>query len=292
MWSLNDDTQRKIHVSDQPTMPELSAAKSRQQQAWASGDYAVFGTALVIMGELLCEAAGLRPGERVLDVATGSGNAALAAARRYCEVAGADYVPALLQKGRERATVEGLTVEFREGDAEELPFPDASFDVVLSCVGAMFAPDQERVAAELVRVCRPGGRIALANWVPGSFAGELGSLFGSYQPKVPGLLPPTLWGSEERLQELLGEATESIRIVPRTFVFRYPSVEYYLGILREYLGPTRETFRTLGSEQQESLTRDVVDLVESFNRSGDGTMIVPSDYVEVVAVRRQDDPAH
>ena len=268
--------------------PDLSAAKSRQQQAWASGDYAVFGTALNIMSELLCEAADLRPGEKVLDVATGSGNAALAAARRYCKVTGADYVPALLEKGRERAAVEGLTVDFREGDAEELPFPDAAFDVVLSSVGAMFAPDQERVAAELVRVCRPGGRICMANWVPGSFAGELGSLFGSYQPKVPGLLPPTLWGTEERLQELLGEATESVRIFPRTFTFRYPSVEYYLEILREYLGPTRETFRALGPEEQESLTRDVVDLVGRFNRSGDGTMIVPSDYVEVVAVRRRD----
>ncbi len=275
-------------MSDPSTTSGLSAAKSRQQQAWASGDYAVFGTALNIMGELLCEAADLCPGERVLDVATGSGNAALAAARRYCEVTGADYVPALLEKGRERVAVEGLPVDFREGDAEKLPFPDSSYDVILSCVGAMFAPDQEKVAAELVRVCRPGGRICLANWVPGSFAGELGSLFGSYLPKVPGLLPPTLWGTEERLQELLGDATEGVEISPRTFTFRYPSVEFYLEVLRDYLGPTRETFRALGPEEQESLTRDVVDLVGRFNRSGDGTMIVPSDYVEVVAIRRKD----
>lgn len=274
-------------MTDPPAASDLSAAKSRQQQAWASGDYAVFGTALAIMGELLCEAADLRPGERVLDVATGSGNAALAAARRYCEVTGTDYVPALLEKGRQRTAVEGLEVDFREGDAEELPFPNSSFDVVLSSVGAMFAPDQERVAAELVRVCRPGGRICMANWVPGSFAGELGSLFGSYLPKVPGLLPPTLWGTEERLQELLGEDTRSIRLAPRTFTFRYPSVEYYLEVLREYLGPTRQTFRTLGPEERESLTRDVLDLVRRFNRSGDETMIVPSEYVEVVAVLRR-----
>lgn len=274
-------------MSDQPDMPDLSAAKNRQQQAWASGDYAVFGTALNIISELLCEAADLRPGERVLDVATGSGNAALAAARRYCEVIGADYVPALLEKGRERAAVEGLEVDFREGDAEELPFPDASFDVVLSCVGAMFAPDQEKVATELVRVCRPGGRICMANWVPGSFAGELGSLFGRYSPKVPGLLPPTLWGSEERLQELLGEAAESIKVFPRTFTFRYPSVDYYLKVLQKYLGPTRETFRSLGPEDRERLTRDVVELVGRFNRSGDGTMILPGEYVEVVAVRNR-----
>ena len=274
-------------MSDPPTAPDLSAAKSRQHKSWASGDYAVFGTSLNIMSELLCEAADLRPGEKVLDVATGSGNAALAAARRYCEVTGADYVTTLLEKGRERAAVEGLAVDFREGDAEELPFPDTSFDVILSCVGAMFAPDQGRVAAEMVRVCRPGGRICMANWVPGSFAGELGSLFGRYSPKVPGLLPPTLWGTEERLQELLGESTESIEITPRTFVFRYPSVEHYLEILRNYLGPTRETFRALGPEDQGSLTRDVVDLVGRFNRSEDGTMIVPSAYVEVVAVRHR-----
>ncbi len=270
----------------QPDNPTPHPVKERQQRAWASGDYAVFGAALTIISELLCEAADLRPGERVLDVATGSGNAALAAARRYCEVTGTDYVPALLEKGRERAAVEGLTIDFREGDAEELPFPNASFDVVLSSVGAMFAPDQEKVAEELVRVCRPGGRICLANWSPGSFAGELGSLFGSYSPKAPGLLPPTLWGSEERLQELLGEGTETIRTVPRTFTFRYPSVERYLDILREYLGPTRETFRALGRENQERLTRDVEELVGRFNRSGDGTMVVPSDYLEVIAIRR------
>lgn len=274
-------------MSDPPAASDLSAAKSRHQQAWASGDYAVFGTALNIMSEMLCEAADLRPGEKVLDVATGSGNAALAAARRYCEVTGADYVPSLLQKGRERAAVEGLAVDFREGDAEELPFPDSSFDAVLSAVGAMFAPDQEKVAAELVRVCRPGGRICMANWVPGSFAGELGSLFGRYSTKVPGLLPPTLWGSEERLQELLGEATESIEIMPRTFTFRYPSVDYYLGVLKEYLGPTRETFRALEPDGRESLARDVEELVGRFNRSGDGTMILPGEYVEVVAVRNR-----
>lgn len=275
-------------MTDPTAASSLFNAKNRQQKAWASGDYAVFGTALNVVSELLCEAADLRPGERVLDVATGSGNAALAAARRYCEITGVDYVPALLEKGRERAAVEGLAVDFREGDAENLPFPEATFDVILSAVGAMFAPDQEKVAVELVRVCRPGGRICMANWVPGSFAGELGSLFGRYSPKVPGILPPTLWGTEERLQELLGETTESIEITPRTFTFRYPSLEYYLEVLREYLGPTRERFRALGSEDRESLTREVVDLVGRFNRSGDGTMIVPSDYVEVVATRRRD----
>ncbi|CAN5666148.1 class I SAM-dependent methyltransferase [soil metagenome] len=269
-------------MSGRSPATDQSLVKERQRRAWASGDYAVFGTALTIISELLCEAADLRPGERVLDVATGSGNAALAAARRYCVVTGADYVPALLEKGRERAAVEGLPVDFREGDAEELPFPDSSFDVVLSSVGAMFAPDQEKAASELARVCRAGGRICMANWSPGSFAGELGSLFGRYSPKVPGLLPPTLWGSEERLQELLGGEAESIMTTPRTFTFRYPSVGHYLEILREYLGPTRETFRSLGQEDRESLARDVEKLVESFNRSEDKTMIAPSEYLEVI----------
>ncbi|CAN5904734.1 class I SAM-dependent methyltransferase [soil metagenome] len=272
-------------MSDHSASANLSTAKHRQQKAWASGDYAVFGAALNIMSESLCEAAGLRPGERVLDVATGSGNAALAAARRYCKVTGADYVPALLEKGRERAAVEGLTVDFRVGDAEDLPFADSSFDVVISCVGAMFAPDQERVAAELIRVCRPGGRVCMANWVPGSYAGELGSLFGRYSPKVPGLLPPTLWGNEERLQELFGKSTEHINIISRTFVFRYPSVDYYLRILRDHLGPTRETFRALGREDQDELSREVEELVGRFNHSGDETIIVPSEYLEVVAFR-------
>lgn len=270
-------------MNQRPSTPNASSVKERQRQAWASGDYAVFGTALNIISELLCEAADLHPGERVLDVATGSGNAALAAARRYCTVTGADYVPTLLEKGRERAAVEGLAVEFVEGDAEELPFQDSSFDVVLSSVGAMFAPDQEKAAEEMTRVCRPGGRICMANWVPGSFAGELGSLFGSYSPKAPGLLPPTLWGTEERLQELLGESTASIVAIPRVFTFRYPSVAHYLEILREYLGPTRETFRALGPKDRASLTHDVERLVERFNRSGKETMIVPGDYLEVVA---------
>ena len=273
-------------MSHQSSTPDPSSVKESQRRAWASGDYAIFGTALNIISELLCEAADLHPGERVLDVATGSGNAALAAARRYCEVTGVDYVPALLEKGRERASVEGLPVDFREGDAEDLPFPDAAFDVTLSCVGVMFAPDQEKAAAELLRVCRPGGKICMANWVPGSFTGELGSLFGRYSPKVPGLLPPTLWGTEERLQELLGKDTEGIELFQRGFTFRYPSVDHYLNILREHLGPTRETFLSLEPEGRENLTREVVSLVERFNRSGDETVIIPSDYVEVVATRR------
>ena len=270
----------------QPRTPDLAALKERQKVAWASGDYAAFGATLLVMSELLCEAVDLRPGQTVLDVATGSGNTALAAARRSCETTAIDYVPALLDRGRERAAAERLQVAFREADAECIPFPDASFDVVLSTVGVMFAPDQKKAAGELLRVCRPGGRIGLANWTPDSFAGEQASLFGKYLPFSPGLKPPTLWGTEKRLRELLSGGARDLRIARRSFVFRYRSVRHYLEILQTQLGPTRETFLALGPAERVDLTGDVVDLVDRFNSSDDGTMVVPSDYLEMVMTRR------
>ena len=264
---------------------DLATIKERQRLAWTSGDYAMFGTALLIMSELLCEAVDLRPGQKVLDVATGSGNTALAAARRFGETTGIDYVPALLERGRERAVAERLEVAFREGDAENIPLPDASFDVVLSTVGVMFAPDQEKAAAELLRVCRQGGRIGLANWTPDGFAGELGSLFGKYLPFSPGLKSPVLWGTEEGLRELLGGGARDLRIARRSFVFRYRSVRHYLEVLQTQLGPTRETFRALDPVRREDLVGELVALIGRFNRSGDETLVVPSDYLEVVVTR-------
>ncbi len=245
----------------------------------------MFGAALLIMSELLCEAVDVRPGQKVLDVATGSGNTALASARRFGETTGIDYVPALLERGRERAAAERLKIAFREGDAENIPFPDASFDIVLSTVGVMFAPDQEKAAGELLRVCRPGGSIGLANWTPDGFAGELGRLFGSYLPSPSGLKPPTLWGTEEWLQELLGGGARDLRIKQRSFVFRYRSVQHYLEVLQTQLGPTREALKSLEPTRREDLIGDITSLVGRFNRSGDETMMVPSDYLEVVVIR-------
>jgi SAM-dependent methyltransferase len=264
---------------------DLAAIKERQRLAWTSGDYSMFGAALLIMSELLCEAVDLRPGQRVLDVATGSGNTALAAARRFGETTGIDYVPALLERGRERAAAERLEVAFRKGDAENIPLPDASFDIVLSTVGVMFAPDQEKAAAELLRICRQGGRIGLTSWTPDSFAGEQGSLFGKYLPFSPGLKPPVLWGTEQRLRELLGGGAKDLRIARRNFVFRYRSVRHYLEVLQTQLGPTRETFRALDPVRREDLVGELVALIDRFNRSGDETMVVPSDYLEVVMTR-------
>ena len=263
----------------------LEAIKARQQQTWSSGDYAMVGGTLVVMAETLCEAVDVRPGQRVLDVATGSGNTALAAARRFCDVTGVDYVPELLERGRERAAAERLTVDFRSGDAEALPFQDASFDVVLSSVGAMFAPNQERTAEEIARVCRPGGKIGMVNWTPDGFIGQLFKLTGIYVPPPAGLRSPVLWGTEERVRDLFADRVASLEMTRRTFDFRYRSAEHWVGFFRSYYGPTMKAFETLDEGGRAAYARDLRALIERFNRSGDETMIVPSEYLEVVAVR-------
>jgi ubiquinone/menaquinone biosynthesis C-methylase UbiE len=260
--------------------------KERQRRAWASGDYAAFGSGMMVISELLCEAVDLRPGERVLDVAAGAGNTALAAARRSTDVTGVDYVAELLERGRERAVVEGLSVEFVEGDAESLPFPDASFDAVLSTFGVMFAPDQQAAAAEMLRVCQPSGRIGVASWTPEGFSGKLPELFGRYLPPPAGVDSPMLWGTEDRLRDLLGQGIAEMEATRRDFVFRYRSVERYIEALRTQLGPTRSAFEALGQEDRRSLESEIEDLVRRFNVSGDETMIVPAEYLEVVAVRQ------
>lgn len=272
-------------VTDQSQAPNLSAIKDRQQKTWTSGDYARIGNTLVVIGELLCEAVDVRARDKVLDVATGSGNTAISAARRFCDVTGIDYVPELIENARNRAETEGAEITFDQGDAEDLPYPDASFDVVLSTLGVMFAPNQEKAAAELLRICRPGGKIGLANWTPDGFIGSMFRTQGKHVPPPPGIKPPPLWGTEERLTELLGEGVASLETTRRTYKFRYHSPTHFVEHFRSYYGPTLKAFEALDEEGQEALAKDLVDLLEGWNTSGDETMIVPSDYLEVVAVR-------
>jgi len=265
---------------------DLAAVKSRQQAAWSTGNYAVVGTTLQIVGENLCEALDLRAGSRVLDVAAGNGNATLAAARRFCEVSSTDYVPALLESGRSRAQAEGHAIEFRVADAEALPVPDAPFDVVLSTFGVMFTPDQDKAAAELARVCRPGGRIGLANWTPESFIGQLFKTIARYVPPAPGLKSPGLWGTTARLDELFGAAAGEIRTTRREFTFRYRSPEHWIEVFRSYYGPMNRTFGALDAPRQATFTQDLLALMASRNRSGDDTLVLPSEYLEVVIARK------
>ena len=247
--------------------PDFSAVKQRQQATWASGDFSVVAARIVYQAEQLCETADLQAGWRVLDVATGSGNAALAAARRGCEAVGIDYVPALLERGRIRAEAEHLSVEFLEGDAEQLPFPAATFDAVVSIYGVMFAPDHRRAASELVRVCRPGGRIALACWTPDGFIGETFRLFSRFLPPTPGLQPPVLWGDEAYQRELFGESAASVTAYPRTAIFRYRSAEENVDFFRTYYGPTLRAFEALPAERRAALNDDLIALVQRYDRN-------------------------
>lgn len=265
---------------------DLSALKARQHAAWSAGDYGVVGTTLQIVGEELCEAADLRAGQRVLDVAAGNGNAALAAARRWCDVTATDYVPGLLEHARERAVAERLNVSFQEADAEALPFADRSFDVVLSTFGVMFTADHERAAAELVRVCKHGGKICMANWTPEGFIGQLFKTIARHLPPPPAAQSPATWGIRGRIGDLFEVCASSIRVGQRSFTFRYRSTDHWLDVFSTYYGPVLKAFAALPPVSQAALERDMRALVRTFNRSGDDTMVVPSEYLEIVITRR------
>ncbi|UPK26079.1 class I SAM-dependent methyltransferase [Bradyrhizobium sp. 195] len=266
--------------------PDLTALKQRQHGAWSSGDYAVVGTTLQIVGEQLCEAVDIRAGSKVLDVAAGNGNATLAAARRWCDVTSTDYVPALLERGRERAAAEHLPVEFREADAEALPFADASYDVVLSTFGVMFTPDQDKAASELARVCRSGGKIGLANWTPQGFIGQLFKTIGKHLPPPAGAKSPALWGTAARLEEMFADQAAEIVAEPRMFVFRYRSPGHWLEIFRTFYGPTLKAFAALDEGGQAALKRDLLALLGEFNHANDGTIVVHSEYLQAVITKR------
>jgi len=263
----------------------LRAIKARQQAMWASGDFAVIGTTLQIVGEQLSEAADVRAIHRVLDVAAGNGNATLAAARRFASVTSTDYVPALLERGRRRAEAEGLdSVTFEVADAEALPYRDASFDVVLSTFGVMFAPDHHRSAAEILRVCRPGGRIGLASWTPTGFLGDLFRLIAHYVPPPTGIQSPLLWGTDSHLRELFS-GVSTIEHTLRQFVFRYRSPEHWVDVFRRFYGPTHTAFMKLDADQAADLEKELLALLRSRDRGGDQGLVVPAEYLEAVITK-------
>ncbi len=268
-----------------PVTPDFAAIKQRQQATWASGDYAVVGTTLQIVGEQLAEAVDVLAGERVLDVAAGNGNATLAAARRFAEVTSTDYVGALLDKGAARAQAEGLSVQFQVADVEDLPYADASFDLVLSTFGVMFAPNHAKSAQEMLRVVRQGGRIGLANWTPESFIGRLFKTIGKHVPPPAGVQPPPLWGSEAHLRTLFGDAV-LLRCEKKHFNFRFRSPAHWVQVFREFYGPTHKAFGALQPEGQQALERNILALIAEFNRAAPHSMVVPSEYLEVVATKR------
>lgn len=266
--------------------PDLAAIKTRQQATWASGDYAVVGTTLTIVGESLCEAVDLRAGQAVLDVACGNGVATLAAARRFCKVTGLDYVPSLLARAGERARAERLDIAFVEGDAEALPFADGQFDAALSTFGVMFTPDHARASRELARVVRPGGRIGIASWTPDGFIGQVFGLVGRTLPPPAGLKSPVLWGTVPHCEELFQGVTSSFRAVHREFTFRYLSAAHFIDVFRSYYGPIHKLYAALSEEKAAAFTAELTELIGRFNRSGDDTVVIPSKYLELVIQRR------
>jgi ubiquinone/menaquinone biosynthesis C-methylase UbiE len=268
------------------SIEQLQAIKVRQQATWASGDFAIIGTTLQIVGESLCEAVDLRAGSKVLDVAAGNGNCSLAAARRFCDVISTDYVPALLEDGRRRAEAERLPIVFQQADAEALPFEDDSFDVVLSSFGVMFAPNHPRSAHEMLRVTRRGGRIGLANWTPRGFIGRVFAVMNRHVPPPAGLTPPSRWGMEDHLEELFRAPASDIHTTYRDFVFRYRSPAHWVDLFRRWYGPIHKAFAGMSPAGQLRLEQDLIALVAEFNTSGDASMVVPAEYLEVVVVKK------
>jgi ubiquinone/menaquinone biosynthesis C-methylase UbiE len=269
-----------------PDFVDLAAVKAKQQGAWSSGNYAVVGSTLQMIGENLCEAMDLRAGQKVLDVAAGNGNVTLAAARRWCDVTSTDYVPLLLDQGRDRAEAEGWIIDFKEADAEALPFPDASFDAVVSTLGVMFTADHDKAAAEMLRVCKRRGKIGMANWTPDGFVGQLFKTIGKHMPPPPGVRSPALWGTQPYLTQLFEAGASSTHITNREFMMRYRSAQHWVDVFRNYYGPVHKTFGALPPAGQVALLADLFALIERFNRATDGTMVVPCEYLEVVITRR------
>jgi SAM-dependent methyltransferase len=277
------DPQRSVPES--PSI-DFAAVKARQQATWASGDFGRIGVLLQIVGESLCEAVDLVSTEKVIDVAAGNGNASLAAARRFADVTSTDYVPELLEQGRQRAEADRLPMSFQVADAEQLPFPDHSFDVALSTFGVMFAPNQERAASELLRVVRPGGRIGLASWTPEGFVGQLFEVMrGFVAAPPPGLRSPMAWGSETRLVELFGPRASGLRTERKPYVFRFRSAQHWIEVFRAYYGPTHKAFAALDEARQKTLEGALLDLLLQWNQGDGRALVVPAEYLEAVVTK-------
>ena len=265
--------------------PDYTAIKAKQNAAWASGDYARIGTTLQIVGENLAEAMDLRPGSSVLDVAAGNGNATLAFARRWCEVTSTDYVDGLLARGRARAEAEGQSVTFRMADAEQLPFADASFDAVVSTFGVMFTPNQANAVGELLRVCRPGGMIGMANWTPEGFIGQVFKTLGKHIAPPAGVSSPALWGTKPWIEQQFGPKARRIVFESKAFLFRYRSSDHFMDVFRTYYGPVHKAFLALEPAGQAALSKDLNGTIESFNTATDRSMRVPSNYAEIMITK-------
>jgi ubiquinone/menaquinone biosynthesis C-methylase UbiE len=271
-------------VADAP--PDLEAVTQVQKQIWSQGDFAKIGIPAQIVAEELCEAVDVIPGRRLLDVACGAGNGAIAARSRNVDAVGLDYVPALLERARERAAAEDFQIDFVEGDAQALPFEDGSFDYVISTFGAMFAPNQEKTASELLRVCRSGGKIGMANWPPrGVVGGGMFKVATEHAPPPPGVKPPVLWGTEERLRELFGGGISQLTVTPRRWNWRYLSAEHWLQFFKQYFGPIITAFERVGENGAAALENDLLEVIRDGNRAGDAALVAPAEYVEVVAIR-------
>jgi SAM-dependent methyltransferase len=266
------------------TAPDFKAITERQQGVWSTGDFGRVGSLNVLHGELLCESLDVHPGERVLDVGAGTGVGSLAAARRWGDVTSVDFVPELLEQAKRRAEADGVRITTQVADAQNLPFEDGSYDVVISTFGAMFAPDQQRVADELVRVCRSGGRIGMNNWAPGSMMHEAFAATGKRVPPPPGVQPVFNWGDEEKVRGFFGDRV-TLKFIPREITWRFPSAEYMLEYFRDWYGPTKIAFGALDEAGQEALANDLLDVYRKHNRADDGTLVAPSAYVEVLAVK-------
>ncbi|CAN5731189.1 class I SAM-dependent methyltransferase [soil metagenome] len=272
-------------MGSQSNTIEYRDITERQQVTWSTGDFNVISRLTMPISEALVQAVDPRSGDRILDVACGSGNAALIAGRRFCDVHGIDYVAELIERARLRASAEGLDIDFQVADAQDLPFSDASFDIVLSALGVMFAPDQEKAASELLRVCRPGGKIGLASWMPEAFGGDFFAAHARYVPPPPGVNPPTRWGTEAGLNELLGDGITSIRSERRSCFGYFHSTSHAVEVHRRHFGPSIQAFETVGEDSRESLWNDIEDVFRRYNRATDGSAVVEYEYLQTIAVR-------